>query len=56
MRRLKIEIPSGANEIIHTLQNNGYEAFLCGGGGHPKAAGSEFSQSIKLKVIEEIFG
>lgn len=28
---LKIEIPSGANEIIHTLQNNGYEAFLVGG-------------------------
>ncbi len=26
-----------------------------GGGGHPKAAGSEFSQSIKLKVIEGIF-
>lgn len=31
MKRLKIEIPSGANEIIHSLQNNGYEAFLCGG-------------------------
>lgn len=31
MKKLKIEIPSGANEIIHTLQNNGYEAFLCGG-------------------------
>lgn len=31
MKRLKIEIPSGANEIIHTLQNNGYEAFLVGG-------------------------
>ena len=30
-------------------------ASLFGGGGHPKAAGSEFSQSIKLKVIEEIF-
>ncbi len=28
---LKIKIPSGANEIIHTLQNNGYEAFLVGG-------------------------
>jgi len=28
---LKIEIPSGANEIIHSLQNNGYEAFLVGG-------------------------
>lgn len=31
MKRLKIEIPSGANEIIHSLQNNGYEAFLVGG-------------------------
>lgn len=31
MKRLKIEIPSGANEIIHTLQNNEYEAFLVGG-------------------------
>lgn len=31
-------------------------ASIFGGGGHPKAAGSEFSQSIKLKVIEEIFG
>lgn len=31
MKQLKIEIPSGANEIIHSLQNNGYEAFLCGG-------------------------
>lgn len=31
MKKLKIEIPSGANEIIHTLQNNGYEAFLVGG-------------------------
>ena len=30
-------------------------ASIFGGGGHPKAAGSEFSQSIKLKVIEEIF-
>lgn len=29
--KLKIKIPSGANEIIHTLQSNGYEAFLCGG-------------------------
>ena len=29
--KLKIKIPSGANEIIHTLQNNGYEAFLVGG-------------------------
>lgn len=26
-----------------------------GGGGHPKAAGSEFSKDIKLKVIENIF-
>lgn len=31
-------------------------ASLFGGGGHPKAAGSEFSQTIKLKVIGEIFG
>ena len=31
MKRLEIEIPSGANEIIHSLQNNGYEAFLVGG-------------------------
>ncbi len=31
MKKLKIEIQSGANEIIHTLQNNGYEAFLVGG-------------------------
>lgn len=31
MKKLKIEIPSGANEIIHSLQNNGYEAFLVGG-------------------------
>ncbi|WP_288682307.1 CCA tRNA nucleotidyltransferase [uncultured Eubacterium sp.] len=31
MNILKIEIPSGANEIIHTLQDNGYEAFLVGG-------------------------
>jgi oligoribonuclease nrnB len=31
-------------------------ASLFGGGGHPKAAGSEFSQNIKSKVIEEIFG
>lgn len=31
MKKLKIEIPSGANEIIHNLQNNGYEAFLVGG-------------------------
>jgi len=32
-------------------------ASLFGGGGHPKAAGSEFkfSQNIKLKVIEKIF-
>lgn len=31
MKKLKIKIPSGANEIIHILQSNGYEAFLCGG-------------------------
>lgn len=31
MKKLKIEIPSGANEIIHNLQNNGYEVFLVGG-------------------------
>lgn len=31
-------------------------ASLFGGGGHPKAAGSEFGQSIKLKIIGEIFG
>lgn len=31
MKQLKIKIPSGANEIIHSLQNNGYEAFLVGG-------------------------
>ena len=31
MKKLKIEIPSGGNEIIHSLQNNGYEAFLVGG-------------------------
>ncbi|WP_288682309.1 DHH family phosphoesterase [uncultured Eubacterium sp.] len=30
-------------------------AKLFGGGGHPKAAGSEFSGEIKLKVIENIF-
>lgn len=29
--KLKIKIPSGANEIIYSLQNNGYEAFLVGG-------------------------
>lgn len=31
MKKLKIKIPSGANEIIHTLQDNGYEAYLVGG-------------------------
>lgn len=31
MKRLKIKIPSGANEIIHTLQDKGYEAYLVGG-------------------------
>ena len=30
-------------------------ASLFGGGGHPKAAGSKFSQEIKLKVVENIF-
>lgn len=29
--KLKIKIPSGANEIIHTLQDKGYEAYLVGG-------------------------
>lgn len=31
MKRLKIKIPSGANGIIHTLQDKGYEAYLVGG-------------------------
>lgn len=31
MKKLKIKIPSGANEIIHTLQDKGYEAYLVGG-------------------------
>lgn len=31
MKQLKIKIPSGANEIIHTLQEKGYEAYLVGG-------------------------
>lgn len=30
-------------------------AKLFGGGGHPKAAGSQFSEEIKLNVIENIF-
>lgn len=30
-------------------------ARLFGGGGHPKAAGSEFSKEIQLKTIEQIF-
>lgn len=30
-------------------------AQLFGGGGHPKAAGSEFSQSIQFETIEKIF-
>lgn len=30
-------------------------ARLFGGGGHPKAAGSQFSEDIKLKVAENIF-
>ena len=29
---------------------------LYGGGGHPKAAGSQFSQEIGLKIIKSIFG
>ena len=29
---------------------------LFGGGGHPKAAGSQFGQEIGLKIIENIFG
>lgn len=29
--KLKIKIPSGANEIIHTLQDKEYEAYLVGG-------------------------
>lgn len=29
--KLKIKIPSGANEIIHILQDKGYEAYLVGG-------------------------
>lgn len=31
-------------------------AKLFGGGGHPKAAGSQFSQEVKMKVIESVFG
>lgn len=31
-------------------------AQLFGGGGHPKAAGSEFSVDVQFKVIEKIFG
>lgn len=31
MQQLKIYITDGANQIIHELQDNGYEAFLCGG-------------------------
>lgn len=30
MKQLKIKIPSGANEIIHILQDKGYEAYLVG--------------------------
>ena len=30
-------------------------AQLFGGGGHPKAAGSEFSDNVQFKVIEKIF-
>ena len=54
----------GKNLVVLMLRNYGFPvidlgkdvASLFGGGGHPKAAGSEFSQSIKLKVVEEIFG
>ena len=28
---IKINIPSDANEIIHTLQNNGHSAYVVGG-------------------------
>ena len=31
-------------------------AQLFGGGGHPKAAGSEFSENVQFKVFEKIFG
>lgn len=31
-------------------------AKLFGGGGHPKAAGSQFDNDVKLKLIENIFG
>lgn len=31
-------------------------AKLFGGGGHPKAAGSQFAEEIKLSTIEKIFG
>ena len=30
-------------------------AKLFGGGGHPKAAGSQFSNEVKIKLIENIF-
>jgi nanoRNase/pAp phosphatase (c-di-AMP/oligoRNAs hydrolase) len=30
-------------------------AKLYGGGGHPKAAGSEFSSNVQFKTIEKIF-
>ena len=29
--KIKINIPTGANEIIHTLQDNGYSAYIVGG-------------------------
>lgn len=29
--KIKIDIPNDANELIHTLQNNGYEAYVVGG-------------------------
>ena len=28
---IKINIPADANELIHTLQNNGHSAYVCGG-------------------------
>lgn len=31
-------------------------AKMFGGGGHPKAAGSQFSKDVQCKIIEEIFG
>ena len=28
---IKINIPADANELIHTLQNNGHSAYIVGG-------------------------